>query len=98
MALSAQYTVDDLPGLNCGVCGLRSCEEMATRLQTNPDLIKRCIYLSDDRFEARHIATENRNNPVMTPVAPTMQTFNAQPVATASACAGCAPTTSPMTS
>src|SRR5512138_1503303 len=95
MSLTIQYTVDDLPGLNCGVCGLRSCEEMATRLQANPDLIKRCIYLSEDRFEARQVATENRNNPINAPV---MQTFSAQPVVTASACAGCAPTTAPMTS
>ena len=97
MALSTQYTVDDLPGLNCGVCGLRSCEEMAARLQTNPDLVKRCIYLSDNRYEARQIATENRNDPMVTPVAPAMQTFSAQPVVTAGACASCA-TTSPMTS
>ncbi len=98
MALTTQYTVDDLPGLNCGVCGLRSCEEMATRLQTNPDLIKRCIYLSDNRFEAREIATENRTTPLGAPVAQTMQTFSAQPVVTTSACAGCSPVTSPMTS
>jgi uncharacterized Fe-S cluster-containing protein len=64
------YTVDDLPGLDCGVCGLRSCEEMATRLQTSPELIKRCIYLSDNRFEARQIATENRANTLNAPVAP----------------------------
>ncbi|HMB24761.1 MAG TPA: (Fe-S)-binding protein [Anaerolineales bacterium] len=88
MTLSAQYTVDDLPGLNCGVCGLRSCEEMATRLQTHPEWIKRCIYLSDDRFEAQQVVAENRNNPVM----------SAQPVVTPSACAGCAPAASSMTS
>jgi uncharacterized Fe-S cluster-containing protein len=98
MALSAQYTVDDLPGLNCGVCGMRSCEELATRLQSNPDLIKRCIYLSDDRFEAQQVAAENRSNPVGMSVAPAVQTMSAQPVVTPGACAGCAPTTSPMTS
>ena len=64
MTLPNTYTVDDLPGLNCGVCGMRSCEEMASRLQTNPELIKRCIYLSDNRFEARQVATENRINPL----------------------------------
>ncbi len=88
MTLSAQYTVDDLPGLNCGVCGLRSCEEMATHLQTHPEWIKRCIYLSDDRYEARQVVTENRNNPVL----------SAQPVVTPSACIGCAPLNSSMTS
>ena len=58
------YSVNDLPGLNCGVCGLRSCEELADRLQTNPEMIKRCIYLSDNRYEAREIATENRQQSV----------------------------------
>jgi uncharacterized Fe-S cluster-containing protein len=95
MTLLSQYTVDDLPGLNCGVCGLRSCAEMADRLQTHPDLIKRCIYLSDNRYEARQIATENRTNPVGAAM-PAMQTLSAQPVM--ATCAGCAPSTSTMTS
>jgi uncharacterized Fe-S cluster-containing protein len=95
MTLLSQYTVNDLPGLNCGVCGLRSCEEMADRLQTHPDLIKRCIYLSDNRYEARQIATENRTNPVGAAV-PVMQTLSAQPVM--ATCAGCASSTSTMTS
>lgn len=85
------YSVNDLPGLNCGVCGLRSCEDMATRLQTNPDLIKRCIYLSDDRFEARQIATENRAAPVEV----ARPAVSAQPVL--ATCAECAPTTSAPT-
>ncbi len=84
MALSTQYTVNDLPGLNCGVCGMRSCEELAERLQTDPELIKRCIYLSEDRYEAQQIATENQTSPLATPRA------SAQP-ATPSACASCAP-------
>ncbi|HET9910955.1 MAG TPA: (Fe-S)-binding protein [Anaerolineales bacterium] len=92
MTLSAPYTVDDLPGLNCGVCGMRSCEELAARLQTNSDLIKRCIYLSDDRFEAQQVAAENQNRPVTAP------SMSAQPVMAAAACAGCASTASPMTS
>jgi uncharacterized Fe-S cluster-containing protein len=95
MATPTTYTVDDLPGLNCGVCGMRSCEEMATRLQTNPESIKRCIYLSDNRYEAREIATENRNSPLNAPVAaPTMPAVNNLPAAAApitATCAGCAP-------
>ena len=91
MTFPTQYTVDDLPGLNCGVCGLRSCEEMVTRLQSNPELIKRCIYLSDNRLDARQIATENRSNPLSVPVVPTMPTISAQPVMAASACNSCAP-------
>ena len=90
------YSVNDLPGLNCGVCGLRSCEELANRLQTNPEMIKRCIYLSDNRYEAREIATENRANPVNAPVAPVMQTMSAQPAM--ASCAGCATAPSQTTS
>ena len=93
MALTQTYTVDDLPGLNCGVCGMRSCADMAERLQTSPDSIKRCIYLSDNRFQAREIATENRNNPMdisTTPATPaTTSPFAAAPAV--STCAGCAP-------
>jgi len=37
----------DLPGLDCGACGYRTCDEMAARLATQPELIKRCIMLSD---------------------------------------------------
>jgi uncharacterized Fe-S cluster-containing protein len=86
--------VNDLPGLNCGVCGLRSCEELAARLQTNPEMIKRCIYLSDNRYEARATATANLNNPLNAPVA--QQTFVAQPSVTTSPCAGCASASTSM--
>jgi uncharacterized Fe-S cluster-containing protein len=42
-------TVDELPGLNCGLCGVKSCAELAERLPAQPDLIERCIHLSDSR-------------------------------------------------
>jgi uncharacterized Fe-S cluster-containing protein len=42
-------TVDDLPGLNCGLCGLRTCGELADRLVAQPEYIERCIHLSNDR-------------------------------------------------
>jgi uncharacterized Fe-S cluster-containing protein len=38
----------ELPGLNCGVCGYRTCGELAERLETDPDLIKRCIHISEN--------------------------------------------------
>jgi uncharacterized Fe-S cluster-containing protein len=41
-------TVKDLPGLDCGVCGSRTCAELVGRLAADPTLIKRCIYLSGD--------------------------------------------------
>ncbi|MCE5207247.1 MAG: Fe-S cluster protein [Chloroflexi bacterium] len=93
MALSQKYTESDLPGLNCGVCGLRSCADMAERLQTNPEYIKRCIYLSDNRYEAREIVTENRKNPLNAPVTPvaSMPTQAAPAVTT---CAVCSPAAS----
>lgn len=40
----------DLPGLNCGTCGFRSCDEFADQLINDPQLIKRCIYLSDNNM------------------------------------------------
>lgn len=47
MSIQSQpITVDDLPGLNCGLCGFRSCEEMAAQLTTHPELLQRCIHLS----------------------------------------------------
>ena len=39
----------ELPGLNCGVCGYRTCGELADRLETEPDQIKRCIHISENR-------------------------------------------------
>lgn len=42
----------ELPGLNCGVCGFRTCDEMAGRLDAQPDLLKRCIHLSGNSLRA----------------------------------------------
>jgi uncharacterized Fe-S cluster-containing protein len=46
------FTANDLPGLDCGTCGFRSCEELAARLATDPGLLKRCIYLSENQLSA----------------------------------------------
>ncbi len=35
-----------LPGLNCGACGYRTCDELSEILPTNPEMLKRCINLS----------------------------------------------------
>ncbi|MCS7303575.1 MAG: hypothetical protein NZ602_00500 [Thermoguttaceae bacterium] len=37
-----------LPGLNCGLCGYRSCEEFQKALLTSPELIGRCVHLSKE--------------------------------------------------
>jgi uncharacterized Fe-S cluster-containing protein len=36
---------NQLPGLNCGDCGCRSCEDFQKEIEKNPDEIKRCIHL-----------------------------------------------------
>jgi uncharacterized Fe-S cluster-containing protein len=56
-------TVKDLPGLDCGVCGFRTCEALAQQLPANHDLLKRCIYFSDKQKPAAPI-------PVAAPPAP----------------------------
>ncbi len=33
-----------LPGKNCGLCGLKTCEEFSEIVSKNPEAIKRCIY------------------------------------------------------
>jgi uncharacterized Fe-S cluster-containing protein len=34
-----------LPGLDCGLCGVATCTEFQERLTSTPDLIKRCVHL-----------------------------------------------------
>lgn len=46
-------TVKELPGLDCGLCGFRSCAVLAEMLIAEPDLIKRCIHLSKDRLSTQ---------------------------------------------
>ncbi len=36
----------ELPGLDCGLCGFRTCADMADRLPDKPELLKRCIPLA----------------------------------------------------
>jgi len=38
-----------LPGLNCGLCGYRTCDEFRGQLASSPELIQRCIHLSKDK-------------------------------------------------
>jgi uncharacterized Fe-S cluster-containing protein len=48
MTTSAQaLSAANLPGLDCGICGFRRCDEFAARLATEPALIQRCIHLTD---------------------------------------------------
>jgi uncharacterized Fe-S cluster-containing protein len=34
-----------LPELDCGLCGFRTCRELAERLDQQPELLRRCIHL-----------------------------------------------------
>jgi uncharacterized Fe-S cluster-containing protein len=42
----------DLPELNCGLCGYRTCDELRDRLKTSPEMIRRCIHISDNRVKS----------------------------------------------
>jgi uncharacterized Fe-S cluster-containing protein len=41
-----------LPGLDCGLCGFKHCEELERELVLRPELLKRCIQIADDRVSA----------------------------------------------
>ena len=63
-------TVKDLPGLDCGACGYRTCATLAEQLPADPELLKRCIYYSDKQ----KVATPT---PVAKPAAPAPAACNA---------------------
>lgn len=42
-----------LPGLNCGLCGFKTCDALAERLAQHPELAERCIQLSENRLEVK---------------------------------------------
>jgi uncharacterized Fe-S cluster-containing protein len=77
------YTVDDLPGLNCGICGYRTCEDLVAQLGSRPELIERCIQRSQDAFEINTPAVSAQ--PTMTipvtnvPVSKYVPVMGAQP-------------------
>lgn len=50
--------INKLPGLNCGLCGYRTCDEFAIPLAYNPDLLKRCIHVSDNRISVNSSVKE----------------------------------------
>jgi uncharacterized Fe-S cluster-containing protein len=43
--MSTATTSIQLPGLDCGLCGFKTCADFADRLPANPDLLKRCVML-----------------------------------------------------
>ena len=53
MESTTAITAEDLPGLDCGLCGCRTCAEFAARLPENPKLVERCIHLSENSVGAQ---------------------------------------------
>jgi uncharacterized Fe-S cluster-containing protein len=47
-----------LPGLDCGVCGFRRCSDLAAKAASQPEIIKRCIHLSDARYLAADLSQD----------------------------------------
>jgi uncharacterized Fe-S cluster-containing protein len=56
----SSLTLEDLPGLNCGLCGFKKCETFAVELQQKPELIKRCLHLSKQKASADPAAKKQR--------------------------------------
>jgi uncharacterized Fe-S cluster-containing protein len=42
-----QQLVEALPGLDCGICGYRTCQDFAKLVVNQPDEMKRCTNMSD---------------------------------------------------
>jgi uncharacterized Fe-S cluster-containing protein len=50
----------ELPGLDCGLCGFRTCSDLATRLADEPALLERCIHVAPKDALAPSAATPPR--------------------------------------
>jgi uncharacterized Fe-S cluster-containing protein len=44
-----------LPGLDCGLCGYRTCDEFRGQLASSPEMIRRCIHLSSDSIRQKPV-------------------------------------------
>lgn len=60
----AQTNDIQLPGLNCGLCGHRTCDEFRDRLASSPEMLCRCIHLAKSRLDpgASTVSTEEDNS------------------------------------
>ncbi len=43
-----EIAIPKLPGLNCGSCGFKTCEEFAEFLKEDPSALKNCIHLNKE--------------------------------------------------
>jgi uncharacterized Fe-S cluster-containing protein len=67
MVTDVKETIKKLPGLNCGVCGYKTCEELAAQIAVDSTVAKRCIHLETDKFSFGKVAEKK---PVIAPCAP----------------------------
>lgn len=44
--------IEALPGLDCGLCGVKTCEQFAEIIREKPDERKRCVQMSGHRVQA----------------------------------------------
>ncbi len=45
--------IRSLPGRDCGICGFRTCAELAEAAGKDPSLLKRCVYLESEGAAVR---------------------------------------------
>jgi len=81
----------ELPGLDCGLCGFPSCDELAGRLAEKPDLLKRCIPLSADSLGVRSAPPTGESAGTTSPFTAPMIDTTPSPCAPGADCGGCAP-------
>lgn len=82
-------TTIKLPGLDCGLCGYRTCEEFRGHLASTPESIRRCIHLSEDSIRMGGSATKADG-----PHLPFMKQDAALSAKSCpSSCSGCSPAT-----
>ena len=51
-----------LPGFNCGLCGLRSCDDFAEVLDKDPTQIKRCVHLQAQNIDKTAVNSCSTND------------------------------------
>jgi uncharacterized Fe-S cluster-containing protein len=90
-------TLEDLPGLNCGLCGSASCADLVTRVAADPDLARRCIYLDPGSLAGLQAPVAQTAPSLAPPTTPAAAPATVSlPQYPHDACAGCAATVSPL--
>ena len=75
----------ELPGLDCGLCGYRTCDEFRGQLASSPESIRRCIHLSESSIRPE---TSAKTDGPHVPFAKREATPTVQSCSTS--CGGCA--------